>query len=163
MSDIQPTGVCECIPHPCENMHCDDQPEQPFLDYAYDKHGNLDCFCRKPCFDGVCGGPRKPPQCVETICAHPDHDIVEYDPERIDDPLTMKGCICVQNPCETLGYKCEHEEHTVLAFSYSPKGELECFCRRDPCAEERCEHEEYKHLHLDQDGNCWCTLGHEEL
>lgn len=56
-------GQCKCKTHPCVvagRAKCA-EPERPWLDYAYDRNGGLDCFCRRdPCTDHVCEEPKYP-------------------------------------------------------------------------------------------------------
>ena len=41
------TKDCQCAKHPCgvSNDACEDK-EFPMLDYAFDRNGDIDCFCR---------------------------------------------------------------------------------------------------------------------
>jgi len=50
------TKDCQCAKHPCgvTKEACED-PKFPMLDYAYDRTGDIDCFCRAhPCPNTRC-------------------------------------------------------------------------------------------------------------
>ncbi|KAK3268764.1 hypothetical protein CYMTET_22750 [Cymbomonas tetramitiformis] len=53
-------GTCFCEINPCVEMTCNEMENTPVLDFAYDKDGNLDCFCRDPCEEMNCDDPDFP-------------------------------------------------------------------------------------------------------
>lgn len=149
-------GTCFCEMNPCVDMSCGDMENTPVLDYAYDKEGNLDCFCRSPCPDGVCGGSRKAPQCIGKSCDDPEFPLLAFDED--------KGCQCTAHPCTVGGFSCEEAEYPMMDFSYDREGNLDCFCRRDPCEEMSCDDPDFPELAWDQEGSCYCRpYRHEEL
>ena len=113
-------GTCYCESHPCPVHSCDKVDGFPILTYDFNDKGRwhcrcldlsyrpyvqksaragvLDCYCRKSCPNGLCGGERIPNQCSrkDHHCPNSKFPILIFSDGELENIIKKCGSMLVQ-------------------------------------------------------------------